>query len=47
MNLERLTSRKLSPEGEYAVLVENSVRLRLRRGYHKQLESRVGVNDLS
>jgi two-component system LytT family response regulator len=47
VNLERVTGLKLNPEGEYDVLLENSVRLRLSRGYRRQLQSRMGVCGLS
>lgn len=47
VNLDRVAGLKLNPEGEYDVLLENRVRLRLSRGYRKQLQSRMGVRDLS
>jgi two-component system LytT family response regulator len=47
VNLERVTGMKLNPEGEYDVLLENGVRLRLSRGYRKQLQLRMGMRDLS
>ena len=45
VNLDRVRGLKLSGDGEYDVLLENGVRLRLSRRYRKQLQSRLGVGD--
>ncbi|HKW17803.1 MAG TPA: LytTR family DNA-binding domain-containing protein [Terriglobales bacterium] len=47
VNLERVEGLKLNPEGDYDVLLENGVRLRLSRSYRKQLQSRLAICDLS
>lgn len=47
VKLERVEGLKLNPEGDYDVLLENGVRLRLSRSYRKQLQSRLAICDLS
>lgn len=47
VNLKRVTGLKLNPEGEYDVLLENGLQLRLSRGYRKHLHARMGVRDPS
>lgn len=43
VNLDRVRGLKLREDGEYEVLLENGVRLRLSRRYRKPLQSRMGV----
>src|ERR1700681_2972797 len=43
VNLDRVEGLRLSVDGEYEVLLQNSTRLRLSRRYRKQLQSRLGV----
>jgi two-component system, LytTR family, response regulator len=43
VNFDRIHSLILNEEGEYEVLLENEVRLRLSRSYRKQLQSRLGI----
>jgi two-component system, LytTR family, response regulator len=43
VRLDRVRGLKVSEDGEYNVLLENGVRLRLSRGYRKQLQARLGV----
>jgi two-component system LytT family response regulator len=43
VNLDRVRSLKLNQDGEYQVLLDNGMRLRLSRRYRKQLQSRLGV----
>jgi two-component system, LytTR family, response regulator len=47
VNLDRVESLKLNQDGDYEVLLANRVSLRLSRGYKKQLQSRLGVRDVS
>jgi two-component system LytT family response regulator len=46
VKLDRIRGLKLNENGEYEVLLENGTRLRLSRGYRKQLQSRLGVRGL-
>lgn len=46
VNLDRVRSLKLGDDGEYEVLLENGIRLRLSRRYRRQLQSRLGVRDV-
>jgi len=43
VNLDRVRSLQLAEDGEYEVLLESGVRLRLSQRYRKQLQSRLGV----
>lgn len=43
VNLDRVRSLKLHEDGEYEILLENGVRVRLSRRYRKELEERMGV----
>jgi two-component system, LytTR family, response regulator len=43
VNLDRVGGVKFGEDGEHEVLLENGTRLRLSRGYRKQLHSRLGV----
>jgi two-component system LytT family response regulator len=45
VNLDRVRGLKLSADGEYDVLLEGGVRLRLSRRHRKELQSRLGVRD--
>lgn len=47
VNLDRVRSLKLHEDGEYEILLENGVRVRLSRRYRKQLEARMGVRGTS
>lgn len=47
VNLDRVEGLKLNPDGDYEVLLTNRISLRLSRSYKKQLQSRLGVRDLS
>ena len=47
VNLDRVEGLKLNQDGDYEVLLANRVSLRLSRGYKKQLQSRLGVRDVS
>jgi two-component system LytT family response regulator len=47
VNLDRVEGLKLNQDGDYEVSLANGVRLRLSRGYRKQLQSRLGVRDVS
>jgi two-component system LytT family response regulator len=44
VNLERVQGLKLSEDGEYEVLLDNGVPLRLSRRYRKQLQERMGLS---
>jgi two-component system, LytTR family, response regulator len=46
VNLERVEGLRLNPDGEYEVLLENGVRLRISRSYRKQLQTKMGVRDV-
>ena len=43
VNLKRVQALRLNPDGEYEVVLESGVRVRLSRRYRKQLEARMGV----
>jgi two-component system LytT family response regulator len=45
VNLARVHSLTLSEEGEYEILLENKIRLRLSRSHRKQLQSRLGIRN--
>ncbi len=47
VNLERVEGLKLNPDGEYEVLLERGIKLRLSRNYRKQLHERMGVREMS
>jgi two-component system, LytTR family, response regulator len=47
VNLDRVEGLKLNQDGDYEVLLGNGVSLRLSRRYRKQLQSRLGVRNLS
>jgi two-component system, LytTR family, response regulator len=46
VNLDRVRGLKLKEDGEYDVLLDHGIRLRLSRRYRKQLESRLDVSSL-
>jgi two-component system LytT family response regulator len=43
VNLDRVRGLKLNQDGEYEVLLDNGVKLRMSRRYRKELQSRLGV----
>jgi two-component system LytT family response regulator len=43
VNLDRVRGLKLNADGDYDVLLEGGMRLRLSRRYRKQLQSRMGI----
>jgi len=43
VNLDRVRGLRLNEDGEYEVLLENGIRLRLSRSYRKQIQSRMRV----
>ena len=43
VNLDRVRGMEVNEEGEYEVLLERGIRLRLSRRYRKQLEARLDV----
>jgi two-component system LytT family response regulator len=45
VNLDRVRRMELHAEGEYEVVLENGIRLRLSRRYRKDLRSRMGIGD--
>jgi two-component system LytT family response regulator len=45
VNLDRVKSLVLSPEGDYEVPLEDHIRLRLSRRYRQQLQERLGLRD--
>lgn len=45
VNLDRIHSLTLNEEGEYEVLLENKIRLRLSRSYRKQLQCCLGLRN--
>ena len=45
VKLDRVRGLELTENGEYEVLLQNGVRLRLSRRYRKQLQSRLGARD--
>jgi two-component system LytT family response regulator len=47
VNLDRVRGLQLTEDGEYEVLLESGVRLRLSQRYRKQLQSRLGVRGSS
>ena len=47
VNLDRVEGLKLNQDGDYEVLLANRISLRLSRRYRKQLQSRLGVRDVS
>ena len=47
VNLDRVEGLKLNQDGDYEVLLANRTSLRLSRGHRKQLQSRLGVRDVS
>lgn len=47
VNMERVVGLKLNEDGDYDVILEDGVRLRLSRGYRKELQARLGVRALS
>jgi two-component system LytT family response regulator len=47
VNLGRVRGLKLAQDGEYEVLLENGVRLRMSSRYRKQLQSRLGMRGSS
>ncbi len=46
VNLERVEGLKMSAEGEYDVVLNNGVNLRVSRSYRKLLQARLGVREL-
>jgi two-component system LytT family response regulator len=47
VNLERVRGLKLGEDGEYEVLMENGIGLRLSRRYRRELQSRMGVRKVA
>jgi len=47
VNLDRVKALKLGEDGEYEVLLDSGVRLRLSQRYRKQLHARLGLRDSS
>jgi len=45
VKLDRVRSLKLGEDGDFEILLENGVHVRLSRRYRKQLEARLGVNN--
>jgi two-component system, LytTR family, response regulator len=45
VNLARVEALKLNPEGEYEVVLNHGIRLRLSRRYRKQAQLQLGVRD--
>ena len=45
VNLERIRGLKLGEDGEYEVLLDNGLGVRLSRRYRKQLQERMGLRD--
>jgi two-component system, LytTR family, response regulator len=45
VKLDRVRGLELTENGEYEVLLQNGIRLRLSRRYRKQLQSRLGARD--
>jgi two-component system LytT family response regulator len=43
VNLNRVRGLKLGEDGEYEVLLESGIRLRLSRRYRRQLQARLGI----
>jgi two-component system LytT family response regulator len=46
VNLGRVHGLKLGEDGEYEVLLDNGLRVRLSRRYRKQLQERMGLRDI-
>jgi two-component system LytT family response regulator len=46
VNLNRIKGLKLCEDGEYGVLLDNGISLRLSRRYRRQLQSRLGLTKL-
>ena len=47
VNLERIRGLKLGEDGEYEVLLDNGLGVRLSRRYRKQLQERMGLRDIA
>src|ERR1700733_10723835 len=47
VNLDRVRGLKVAQDGDYEVLLENGVRLRMSPRYRKQLQSRLGLRGSS
>lgn len=47
VNLERVRGLKLGEDGEYEVLLDNGLGVRLSRRYRKQLQERIGLRDIA
>jgi two-component system LytT family response regulator len=47
VNLDRVRRLELNAEGEYDVLLDNGIRLRMSRRYRKQLQTRLGVHEVN
>jgi two-component system LytT family response regulator len=47
VNLERVRGLKLGEDGEYEVLLDNGLGVRLSRRYRKQLQERMGMRDIA
>ena len=47
VNLERVCGLKLGEDGEYEVVLDNGVRVRLSRRHRKQLQERMGLRDIA
>ena len=45
VNLERVSSLRLDPDGDYEILLQTGARVRMSRRYRKELEARMGVHD--
>jgi two-component system LytT family response regulator len=45
VNIARVEGLKLNPEGEYEVVLQHGIKLRLSRRYRKQAQLRLGVRD--
>jgi two-component system, LytTR family, response regulator len=45
VNIARVAGLKLNPEGEYEVVLQHGIKLRLSRRYRKQAQLRLGVRD--
>ena len=47
VNLERVRGLKVGEDGEYEVVLDNGVRVRLSRRHRKQLQERMGLRDIA
>lgn len=47
VNLDRVEALRLNQDGDYEVLLANKIGLRLSRRYRRQLQSKLGVRDVS